>query len=57
MATRIELPKDIVEAAFEKHIQSLRRAQTSATNKLIKNALADEERQIKAAIATVAEIK
>lgn len=57
MATRVELPKDIVEAAFVKSLQSAERAMKAATNKLIQNAIKDEITQIRAATATMTETK
>lgn len=57
MATRIELPKDIVKAMLEQ-AQSLRSRQIkAATNTLIKEALEKEQEQIIAAKNTITEIK
>lgn len=57
MATKIELPKDVIKIAFKKHIDSCKRASTAATNTLIKNALDDEIGQITKALDTMTEIK
>lgn len=57
MATKIDLPKDLIKEAFTAKLASLKRAQTAATNKLIKAALDDELSQITLAIASMTEIK
>lgn len=57
MATRIELPRDLVKTAFTMKINSLKRAEKEATNPLIKTALADELGQIQTALNTLTEIK
>ena len=57
MAVRLELPKDLVKLAFKSKIDSLKRAQTAATNPLIKSALDDELGQITQALGTMTEIK
>lgn len=55
--TVVELPRDIVKIAFKKHVDSLKRAETAATNPLIKSAIADELGQITKAMDTMAETK
>jgi hypothetical protein len=57
MATRIELPKTLVLAAFTQRKQSLDRSIKAATNPLIHQALQDELNQVVAAMASMAEIK
>lgn len=57
MATRIDLPKDLVAAAFTQRTQSLQRAANAATNNLVKTALQDELRQLQSALATITEVK
>lgn len=57
MATRIELPRDLVKTAFTMKISSLKRAEKEATNPLIRAALQDELGQIQTALNTMAEIK
>lgn len=57
MATRVELPKDLVKTALEQAASLRARNIKAATNALIKTALEDEERQIRAAIGIMTEIK
>ena len=57
MATRVELPKEIVKIALEQACTLRLRQLKAATNDLIKKALDDEERQIRAGIATITEMK
>lgn len=57
MATRVELPKDIVKVALEQ-AQSLRTRQIKASsNNIIKQALEEELRVISQATTTLTEIK
>lgn len=57
MAVKVELSKELVKIAMKKHIDSIKRAVTAATNPLIKNALEDELGQITKAMDTMTEIK
>lgn len=57
MATRVELPKDLVLAALNQAAQLRVRGIKAATNALIKKALEDEETHIRAATQTLSEIK
>lgn len=57
MATKVELPKELVKAALEQAASLRARNIKSATNPLIKQALEEEDRQIRAAISTLTETK
>lgn len=57
MATRIELPKEIVASAIQKHIASLQRALKEATNPVIKQALEQELQTTIQAKLTISETK
>lgn len=57
MATRVELPKDIIKAALEQAAGLRSRNKKAATNELIKQALDQEETAIRAALNTLSEIK
>lgn len=57
MATKVELPKELVKAALEQAKSLRTRNIKSATNPLIKQALEQEEREIGNAISTLTEVK
>lgn len=57
MATKVELPKEIVRQSLELRIQSTRRAAKAATNKLVAEAYTSEADQITAALGTITEVK
>ena len=57
MGTKIELPKELVQAAFTQRLQSLDRSIKQATNKLVAEALTSEKNQLTAALATMTEVK
>lgn len=57
MATRIDLPKELVKAAFKQRQDSLKRSISNATNTLVKEAYESELKQLNTAIDTIAEIK
>lgn len=57
MATKVDLPRDLVKAALEQAKSLRTRNIKSATNPLIKQALEEEERAIANAITTIAETK
>lgn len=57
MATRVELPKELVKAALEQAASLRARNVKAATNNLIKQALADEEMAIRTSLNSLAEIK
>lgn len=57
MATKVELPKELVKAALEQAKSLRTRNIKSATNPLIKQALEQEETQIAQAIQTLTETK
>lgn len=57
MATRVELPKEIVLAALQQAAQLRARGIKAATNALIKQALSEEEDQIRKASQTLTETK
>lgn len=57
MATKVELPKDIVRAALEQAKSLRTRNIKTATNAIIKEALQQEETAIAQAISTLTEVK
>jgi hypothetical protein len=57
MAVRVELPKDLLKAALEQAASLRARNIKAATNALIKQALEEEDRAIRAAIQTITESK
>lgn len=57
MATKVELPKDLVRAALEQAKSLRTRNIKAATNALIKQALEEEEKAIVQAIGTLTEVK
>ena len=57
MATRVELPREIVKIALEQACTLRLRQMKAATNDLIKKALDDEERAIRTAISTITDTK
>lgn len=57
MAIRVELPKELVQAALVQAKALRTRNIKSATNALIKQALTDEETAIQNAINTITEVK
>lgn len=57
MATKVELPKELVKAALEQAKSLRTRNAKAATNNLIRQALQDEEQAIQNAINTLAETK
>jgi len=57
MATKVELPKELVKVALEQAKSLRTRNIKAATNALIKQALQDEETAIQAAINTLTETK
>ena len=57
MATRIELPKDLVKRSFTTTIASLKRAINNAGNPGVKTALEHELAEITKAVDTASEIK
>ena len=57
MASRVELPKEIVKPALEQRAASLKRSQKAASNKLIADAYEKELEAVTLAINTITEIK
>lgn len=57
MATKVELPREMVKVALEQACTLRLRQMKQATNELIKKALDDEERAIRLAINTLADTK
>lgn len=57
MATRIELPKELVRNAFETNIASLKRAINTAKTEMVKEAYRHELAQITNALASITEVK
>lgn len=57
MATRVDLPKELVRVALEQAAALRTRNGKAATNALIKEALAGEESAIRASLNTLSEIK
>jgi len=57
MATRADLPKDLVAACIDQKIASTKRAINTATNELIKTALKDELAQLSTGRNTLTDIK
>lgn len=57
MATRVELPKELVDGALETKIASVKRAANNATNPIIKDALNKELAALNSAKVTLTEIK
>jgi len=57
MATRVDLPKEIITSAFETKCASLRRGINSATNPVIKEALQQELGAITSALGKMVDIK
>lgn len=57
MATRVELPRELVKNALENAIALRERQIKAATNQIIKDALAQEQAVITAAATQLTEIK
>lgn len=57
MAIRVELPKEILNAALEQAITLRARHITAATNAIIKQALEQEQAALIAAKSTIQEVK
>lgn len=57
MAIRVELPKELVQAALVQAKALRTRNIKTATNALIKQALTDEETAIQNALNTISEVK
>lgn len=57
MATRVELPKELVKVALEQAAGLRTRNGKAATNELIKQAYRQEEDAIRLAISTLTETK
>lgn len=57
MATRVELPKEIVKYALEQAVSLRHRQIKAATNALIKKALEDELASLTTGLNTLTEVK
>lgn len=57
MATRVELPKQMIVDAIEKKLASCKRAQNTATNPLIKELMNKEIAEYTHSLATMSETK
>lgn len=57
MATKVELPRELVKTALEQAASLRVRNAKASTNPIIKQALEEEERHIRNAISTLTETK